>query len=320
MKKFKSVKSCAILFSAAFLLPMVMTLSSCEEVEEEAPKKPDIEIQASGISISFALDESAKYINIFRKKILPESATEEEIKANVPVNIGEFIPKDSADVNSYTFTDTFLVNGTKYTYSVRYKHEKSFVYTGWSDWPVDGEENDKTPPVTTFGSDAALKAQIPEDSYFEYSEGTKAITFKGTRILHMEAFNDFDPCLCISYELSENEGVKRIFSIKDICPFEEVTVEDQTRKVLLKEDCRVDLRSLLTQDFFDRDIYIDGIIYQLTDSTKPSYDKITWSQLAPVPLKDDEGNALETLKIEYNANGDDSHDYSNYPGTRGIIF
>ena len=320
------------------IIPAVMVLlsiagsflfSSCDEVEEEEPKKPDIEIQENGISISFALDSNAKYINIFRKEILPSTATEEEIKANVELNIGEFIPKETATINSYTFTDTFLKSNTKYTYSVRYKHEKGFVYTGWSDWPVDSEEEDKTPPTTAYTTNSHLKFSKPENAYFEYSESTKCLFYKGDNLLEVAAFAGFEPCLCVSYTGSSG-SVKRVFSIKDYCVKDETVevdedddgVADATRSILLKADSKIDLRSLLTLDFFDKDIYIDGILYQQTDSTKKSYDKITWSQLCAVTVKaENEAGELEeikTLKIEYNVNKDDSHDFSNYSGTRRL--
>ncbi len=306
-----------------FAVAFSCLLFSCDEIAEEEPKKPDVEIQGNGISISIAFDPSAKYINIFRKKILPESATEEEIEENEVLNIGEIIPKDTSNINSYTFTDTLLVADTKYTYCLRYKHERGFVYTGWSEWPVDKDEEDLTPPDSDFASDAKLKLVKPENAFFEYSESSKSLIYKGDNLLDLDAFADFEPSLCLSYLKEDKSAVKRIFSIKDLCSYEETLVDEDgdgtpetTRKILLAEDNKIDLRSLMTMDFFDKDIYVDGIIYQKTDSTKPSYDKITWSQLVAFDVQDEEENELETIKIEYNANADDSHDFSNYDGSR----
>ena len=66
----------------------------------------------------------------------------------------------------------------------------------------------------------------------------------------------------------------------------------------------------MTLDFYDKDLTIEGVLYQRTDKTKPSYKKIFWSGISPIPVKDGGGNVLPTIKLLLSETNDNQHDFT----------
>ncbi len=287
-----------VLFSAFFSA----SLFSCQFGEEDLPKAPDIEISGDGITISFAVDSGSSYANIFRKKITDSATDEPEI-----LNIGMIIPSTKDSKTSYSFTDKFIVTGTKYSYCIRYKHRENYVYTGWSEWKKEDDESDSTPPTTSFANNDVLKFTVPTDSYFEYDSDARALVFKGTDISALTGFDDFVPAICISYENSSssgNSGAKsRVFEIEKAPGGKGKGIAAETS---------LDLRTLLTNDYFGKDLKIEGVLCQKTDTNDSSYTKVYWSQIASVKIQDTDGNELAAINVPLTETSDDLHDFSGF--------
>lgn len=293
-----------VLFSAFFTAFFI--LYSCQFGDEELLKSPDIEINGDGITVSFAVDSGSSYANIFRKKITDSATGEQEI-----LNIGMIIPSKDDLKTSYSFTDKFIVTGTKYSYCIRYRHRENYVYTGWSEWKKEEDESDSTPPTTNFTNDDTLKFAVPADSYFEYDSDSKALVFKGTDISALTEFNDFVPAICISYENSGGNS-SGSGNIKTKSRVFEIEKAPSGKGKGIAAETRLDLRTLLTNDYFGKDLKIEGVLCQKTDTNDSSYTKVYWSQIASVKTKDAGGNDLATINVPLTETSDDLHDFSGF--------
>ena len=257
----------------AFAFSVLFFYSCAEETPEEL-KRPDMDPVSGGIAISIAVDNSASYVNIFRKELTTPPSPTPKI-----ANIGMIIPSAKDFQDAYSFVDELLVSGKKYSYCARYRHSGQYVYTGWSDWPMDESGTDK-PPVTT--------------TYSEYDESFQVLVLKGTAISPVSGFNSFFPAICISYP-----GKSRVFDIPGLALGSGIPL-----------DGKIDLRSILTLDFYDKDLTIEGVLYQRTEKPKSSYKKIFWSGISPILVKDGGGNPLPTIKLLLSETNDNQHDFT----------
>lgn len=272
----------------AFAFSVLFFYSCAEETPEEL-KRPDVELISDGIAISIAVDNSASYVNIFRKELTTPPSPTPKIS-----NIGMIIPSAKDLQDAYSFVDKLLVSGKKYSYCARYRHSGRYVYTGWSDWPMDESGTDLPPVTTTYSNDDALKFSVSPTTFFEYDESFQVLVLKGTAISPVSGFNSFFPAICISYP-----GKSRVFDILGLALGSGIPL-----------DGKIDLRSILTLDFYDKDLTIEGVLYQRTDKTKPSYKKIFWSGISPIPVKDGDGNPLSTIKLLLSETNDNQHDFT----------
>ena len=266
----------------AFAVSVLFFYSCAEETPEEL-KRPDVDPISYEIAISIAVDNSASYVNIFRKELTTPPLPTPKIS-----NIGMIIPSAKDLQDAYSFVDKLLVSGTKYSYCARYRHSGRYVYTGWSDWPLNEHGTELTAVTTPFPDYDALKFSIPSTAYFEYDKSFQVLVLKGSAISPVSGFDSFLPAICISYP-----GKSRIFDIPGLALGSGIPM-----------DGKVDLRSILTLDFYE------GLLYQKTDKTKPSYKKIFWSGLSPIPVKDADGNVLPTIKLLLSETNDNNYDFS----------
>lgn len=288
----KNIKNIALklLCLSAFVLSFI----SCKEVSEDG-NKPALEVEGSKIIVSFAIDEKAKYINVFRREVI-NLETEEY---GDPLNIGQVIPKKDQQT-SFTFVDAFICKGANYQYRVRYCMGDYYYLSNWS----DVRKND----------DAiyAIDSELISDTgscYLQYNPTTSSLTLKGGSITAKVGV----PALVFSYKDKETT-VSRVFAL----PTEE---EDPILKKTLKEEDVIDLRSLLTADFFSKDISLDWFIGEEVckygskqeegDDIEDVYgEKVYWSLPSEIEVKDKDGNILaDPIRIDIN-NADNGHDYS----------
>lgn len=267
----------------------VFIFYSCAEEKPEELKRPDVEIISDGIAISIAVDNSSSYVNIFRKEL-----TVPPFPAPKITNVGMIIPSEKDLQDAYSFVDKVLLSGKKYSYCARYRHSGRYVYTGWSEWPVDESGTEVPPPATGYLDPDHLKFSVPAASFFEYDKSFQVLVLKGGAIPAVGEFSSFFPAICISYP-----GKSRIFDIPNLSSGSGIP-----------SDGKVDLRAILTLDFYDKDLTIEGVLYQKTDKTKPSYKKIFWSELSPIPVKDGDGNVLPTIKLLLSETNDNNHDFT----------
>ena len=141
--------------------------------------------------------------------------------------------------------------------------------------------------------------------YLQYNSATSSLTLKDGEIDAIKGV----PALIFSYKDKETT-VSRVFAL----PIQE---EDPNEKIL-EEETVIDLRSLLTADFFSKEITLDGFIGEDvteggTDLNDPEkkvvyYEKVFWTLPAAIEVRDANGT-VESIKIDIN-NADNGHDYS----------
>ena len=286
----KNIKNITLKFLC--LCAFVFSLISCKEVSEDG-NKPALSIPEGGDSIvvSFAVDEKAKYVNIFRREVINFETSE----FGKIVNVGQVIPKKNQET-AFTFEDTLIYKGTDYQYCVRYCMGDYYYFSNWSDIKNSG----------SCGHELSVSFEPNVGScYLQYNSATSSLTLKGGDIDAIKGV----PALIFSYKDKETT-VSRVFAL----PIRE---EDPNEKIL-EEETVIDLRSLLTADFFSKEITLDGFIGEDvveggTDIDDPEkkvvyYEKVFWTLPAPIEVKDANGT-VESIKININ-NADNGHDYS----------
>lgn len=286
----KNIKNITLKFLC--LCAFVFSLISCKEVSEDG-NKPALSIPEGGDSIvvSFAVDEKAKYVNIFRREVINFETSEfGEI-----INVGQVIPKKNQET-AFTFEDTLIYKGTDYQYCVRYCMGDYYYFSNWSD--IKNSDS--------CGHELSVPFEPSVGScYLQYNSATSSLTLKDGDIDAIKGV----PALIFSYKDKETT-VSRVFAL----PIQ----EEDPDKQILKADTVIDLRSLLTADFFSKEISLDGFIGEDvveggTDINDPEkkvvyYEKVFWTLPAAIEVKDANGT-VESIKININ-NADNGHDYS----------
>ena len=287
----KNIKNITLKFLC--LCAFVFSLISCKEVSEDG-NKPALSIPEGGDSIvvSFAVDEKAKYVNIFRREV---DFTSGEPVYGETLNIGQVIPKKNQET-AFTFEDALIYKGANYQYCVRYCMGDYYYFSNWSDIKSSG----------SCGQELSFSFEPNVGScYLQYNSATSSLTLKDGEIDAIKGV----PALIFSYKDKETT-VSRVFAL----PIQE---EDPNEKIL-EEETVIDLRSLLTADFFSKEITLDGFIGEDvteggTDLNDPEkkvvyYEKVFWTLPAAIEVRDANGT-VESIKIDIN-NADNGHDYS----------
>lgn len=285
----KNIKNITLKFLC--LCAFVFSLISCKEVSEDG-NKPALNVKGDSIIVSFAVDEKAKYVNIFRREV--DLTGDEPVYGKV-LNIGQVIPKKNQET-AFTFEDALIYKGANYQYCVRYCMGDYYYLSNWSDIKSNDDfgfvnESEITPDV---GS-----------CYLQYNSATSSLMLVGGDIDAIKGV----PALIFSYKDKETT-VSRVFAL----PIQ----EDIVNKNELKVGTPIDLRSLLTADFFSKEITLDGFIGEDvteggTDLNDPEkkvvyYEKVFWTLPAAIEVRDANGT-VESIKIDIN-NADNGHDYS----------
>ena len=122
----KNIKNITLKFLC--LCAFVFSLISCKEVSEDG-NKPALNVKGDSIIVSFAVDEKAKYVNIFRREA--DLTGDEPVYGKV-LNIGQVIPKKNQET-AFTFEDALIYKGANYQYCVRYCMGDYYYLSNWSD-------------------------------------------------------------------------------------------------------------------------------------------------------------------------------------------
>ena len=285
----KNIKNITLKFLC--LCAFVFSLISCKEVSEDG-NKPALNVKGDSIIVSFAVDEKAKYVNIFRREVINFETSE----FGQNVNVGQVIPKKNQET-AFTFEDTLIYKGTDYQYCVRYCMGDYYYLSNWSDIKNSG----------SCGHELSVSFEPNVGScYLQYNSATSSLTLKDGEIDAIKGI----PALIFSYKDKETT-VSRVFAL----PIRE---EDPNEKIL-EEETVIDLRSLLTADFFSKEITLDGFIGEDVVDGGPDedgdgkvdnvyYEKVFWTLPATIEVRDANGT-VESIKIDIN-NADNGHDYS----------
>lgn len=286
----KNIKNITLKFLC--LCAFVFSLISCKEVSEDG-NKPALNVKGDSIIVSFAVDEKAKYVNIFRREVINFETSE----FGKNVNVGQVIPKKNQET-AFTFEDTLIYKGTDYQYCVRYCMGDYYYLSNWSDIKNSG----------SCGHELSVSFEPNVGScYLQYNSATSSLTLKDGEIDAIKGI----PALIFSYKDKETT-VSRVFAL----PIRE---EDPNEKIL-EEETVIDLRSLLTADFFSKEITLDGFIGEDVVDGGPDedgdgkvdnvyYEKVFWTLPAKIDVKYANGDPVESIKIDIN-NPDNGHDYS----------
>lgn len=288
----KNIKNITLKFLC--LCAFVFSLISCKEVSEDG-NKPALNVKGDSIIVSFAVDEKAKYVNIFRREV--ELTGDEPVYGKV-LNIGQVIPKKNQET-AFTFEDALIYKGANYQYCVRYCMGDYYYLSNWSDIKSNDDFG--------FDNESEIKPDVGS-CYLQYNSATSSLMLVGGDIDAIKGV----PALIFSYKDKETT-VSRVFAL----PIQEEIVDPAVKKIL-KADTVIDLRSLLTADFFSKEITLDGFIGENvteggTDLNDPEkkvvyYEKVFWTLPAAIEVRDANGT-VESIKIDIN-NADNGHDYS----------
>lgn len=286
----KNIKNITLKFLC--LCAFVFSLISCKEVSEDG-NKPALNVKGDSIIVSFAVDEKAKYVNIFRREA--DLTGDEPVYGKV-LNIGQVIPKKNQET-AFTFEDALIYKGANYQYCVRYCMGDYYYLSNWSDIKSNDDFG--------FGNESEIKPDVGS-CYLQYNSATSSLMLVGGDIDAIKGV----PALIFSYKDKETT-VSRVFAL----PIQ----EDIVNKNELKVGTPIDLRSLLTADFFSKEITLEGVIGEDVVKGGPDddgdgevdivyYEKVFWTLPAAIEVRDANGT-VESIKIDIN-NADNGHDYS----------
>lgn len=288
----KNIKNITLKFLC--LCAFVFSLISCKEVSEDG-NKPALNVKGDSIIVSFAVDEKAKYVNIFRREA--DLTGDEPVYGKV-LNIGQVIPKKNQET-AFTFEDALIYKGANYQYCVRYCMGDYYYLSNWSDIKSNDDFG--------FDNESEIKPDVGS-CYLQYNSATSSLMLMGDADDKIDVKKGV-PALIFSYKDKETT-VSRVFAL----PIQ----EDIVNKNELKVGTPIDLRSLLTADFFSKEITLDGFIGEDvteggTDLNDPEkkvvyYEKVFWTLPAAIEVRDANGT-VESIKIDIN-NADNGHDYS----------
>ena len=220
----KNIKNITLKFLC--LCAFVFSLISCKEVSEDG-NKPALNVKGDSIIVSFAVDEKAKYVNIFRREA--DLTGDEPVYGKV-LNIGQVIPKKNQET-AFTFEDALIYKGANYQYCVRYCMGDYYYLSNWSDIKSNDDFG--------FDNESQIKPDVGS-CYLQYNSATSSLMLVGGDIDAIKGV----PALIFSYKDKETT-VSRVFAL----PIQEEIVDPAIKRIL-KEDTIIDLRSLLTADFF----------------------------------------------------------------------
>ena len=288
----KNIKNITLKFLC--LCAFVFSLISCKEVSEDG-NKPALNVKGDSIIVSFAVDEKAKYVNIFRREA--DLTGDEPVYGKV-LNIGQVIPKKNQET-AFTFEDALIYKGANYQYCVRYCMGDYYYLSNWSDIKSNDDFG--------FDNESQIKPDVGS-CYLQYNSATSSLMLVGGDIDAIKGV----PALIFSYKDKETT-VSRVFAL----PIQEEKKGSDAEKIL-EVGTPIDLRSLLTSDFFGKDITLEGFIGENvteggTDLNDPEkkvvyYEKVFWTLPAAIEVRDANGT-VESIKIDIN-NADNGHDYS----------
>lgn len=269
-----------IRFSVIFLFGAVL-FTSCNITiaEEKLLTKPNCESTDGKVTIGIRKHSSeTSYIQIYKQDITYEDQP--------VVNLGLIYPDDlSPDGDVYFFTDTFVVNEHTYKYYVRYLIAGEYLKTEWSD-EIKISNTLTSEDLFTYNTN---------DAYFSFNEEDYSLTIQGNVILpSLENYEiAFNNMIIVS-----NGTQTKVFPI-----------------ISVTAGTVINLKALLTSEFLNTNITIQGICGQKTEYTEvdpevsseePRVTRITWTPSANMKIS---GYSENTIYIS-SSNEYEGFDYS----------
>lgn len=225
----------------------------------------------------YRYSSDTKYINIYRKDV--SSPDDEPILQNLGILFPEaYSNKDK----SYVFADELFYTGHKYQYMVRYAVNNKYYYSDWSEIIT-----------ATSGLDSSIKLTYQTNNVnFRYSDSDLTLKFVGT-IVDPDIPNfatEWNPALIV-----KTENLTQAFTLEDTA-----------------NGSFINLRGLLSSEFYDVDIIILGIIGQKeiyttpTDGSDAVLKQIIWTAPSNIDIS---GYSKNILNI-HSETGSSGYDFS----------
>lgn len=230
--------------------------------------------------------DSNTYINIYRRNVTDVDEKNWN-KITEYEKIGIVYPRNfSSTASTYTYEDLFVYKDESYQYCVRYSSDNSKKRSSWSD---------AISPKAKAGKDSNIDFCYDVDELI-YDEAKQVINFK-SNIRLQDIIKDFEPMIVIKSE-TDCEIFPLPESIKD--------------KLILKNS-EIPLVSVLSSSFLYTDsnpveIEILGLLGQKKNYDRELLDEdddisnlkvrsVTWTPLAPVTIKNKNGDEVTKLKV-----------------------
>lgn len=254
--------------------------------------RPDIRVLENEIEIRGTyVNSTTQYINIYRQDITESEKTEiERIAILFPAG---FVQTDQ----TYIYDDFNIYSGRKYRYYVRFvEKDGSKNRTEWTEAKQNVNPGVKTTSQGSFAYD------IPSGADYIYKKSEMLLELPAgktfTAPTAIDDYSKYKPTLVFECE----ENIQAIELKGD--PTDPATLAS------------VNLKTLIPQDFFYKDIKLLGIIGQkqvkgkvTDDAEEESLQYITWTPLASIKVKNETGIEISTFKLEPE-HGDAGYDYS----------
>lgn len=225
----------------------------------------------------YRYSSDTKYINVYRKDVT--SADDEPVIQNLGII---FPDAYSSTDKSYSFTDSLFYLGHKYQYMVRYAESEKYYYSDWSDVIS-----------TSSGFDSSVKLCYQTNNVkLRYNDTDFTLKFAGTAADPEipDYVTDWVPALVV-----KSDTLTQVFTLESII-----------------DGSFINLRGLLSSEFYDTDIIISGIIGQKaiysnpTDDSEKKLKQLIWTALSPIEIP---GYSKNILNI-HSENGSSGYDFS----------
>ena len=270
---------------AACLAAVLFGTVSCKMADEEKEiERPGVTAETNAIIISVPKIKNSKYVNIFRRTVTGSGSS---AVYGTKYNIGQIMPDTDDNMISYTFKDSLVVNGTKYQYALRYKLNSSYTTTGWSS-ETEAVSAITAEPLPSIASGAKLLFD-PELKQLKLSGGALAPSLS-------TVLDDYSLQIAM-----KNDKTTSLFQLQ------------VAQGAGLADGDFIDLRSIMSADFFDKEILFIGFVYGITKKdTTNNYTENHWTLYSECPIfnKDGTKDLKGKLTVNFGGNGSGQQDYT----------
>lgn len=284
-------------FNLFFALALCFSFVACTDDENDDYIIDVIKSEDSmRINVSVPYVEGMSYVNIFRKDDFKDV-----------FNLGQIIPASKNINATYIFEDNLVFDGREYQYMARFKINDSYKTTGWSDAI-------KVSQKSSVFTDDPKPVLSSEDCYFSYDAETATLALvpaEGKISLPKESgFSKYNLGLAVSTKDGEYSTIFKLAAAGS----------DYT-----SNSSPVLLRMILTQNYFNKEIVVKGIVCQLVSKKyqKPDdkdsplrYTTVQWTAPCEILVKSDD-KPINYFTVSQTASNDGNYDFSDIAVTGG---
>lgn len=285
-------------FNLFFALALCFSFVACTDDENDDYIIDVIKSEDSmRINVSVPYVEGMSYVNIFRKDDFKDV-----------FNLGQIIPASKNINATYIFEDNLVVDGREYQYMARFKINDSYKTTGWSDAIKVSQKS----PVFTDDPKPVLTS---DECYFSYDAETATLALvpaEGNAVeisLPTGDFSKYNLGLAVSTKDGEYSTIFKLAAGSSYT----------------SASSPVSLRMILTQNYFNKEIVVKGIVCQLVSKKrqKPDeedsplrYTTVQWTAPRQILVKSDD-KPISYFTVTPTASNDGNYDFSDIAVTGG---